>query len=103
MQGKPKYTLYSTIGASLVHWLLCYLFCFVLDWKMFGVALASSIHFCFRAVILIGTCLLDKDLAKCEISLFHEDSKQGLREMATVGWNTMLIKVMGWWAFDVFT
>jgi Na+-driven multidrug efflux pump len=32
-----------------------------------------------------------------------EDSFKGLNEIITVGYNSFLVKVMGWWAFDVFT
>lgn len=33
----------------------------------------------------------------------HEDSWKGFNDIITVGWNSFLVKVMGWWAFDVFT
>jgi hypothetical protein len=32
-----------------------------------------------------------------------EDSFKGLSEIAIIGYNSFLVKVMGWWAFDVFT
>jgi len=70
---------------------------------MSGVALASSLHFVSRAVILILLCRYDKDFAKCELPLKHANSTADLKEMRKIGWNTMLVKVMGWWAFDIFT
>ena len=33
----------------------------------------------------------------------HEDSWKGLGNMFRLGCASMLLKVMGWWAFDVFT
>jgi hypothetical protein len=33
----------------------------------------------------------------------HEDSWKGLGDIAKQGWESLLLKVAGWWAFDVFT
>ena len=102
-QGKPNYTLYSTVGASVCHWILAYVFCVYLDWKMFGVALASCIQFSIRWFVLLVLCKWDKDLRRCELSLMHPDSWKDLGEMFVIGRQTFMVKVMGWWAFDVFT
>ena len=32
-----------------------------------------------------------------------EDSFKGMGEIVSVGYNSFMVKVMGWWAFDVFT
>jgi len=70
---------------------------------MFGVALASAIHMCLRWVITLVLFKLDEDLEKSDIPLTHPDSFKDLGKMAIIGWETFLVKVMGWWAFDVFT
>lgn len=70
---------------------------------MTGVAIASLVHFCFRYIIMFSLVSTNKDAQKCMIPLKHEDSWKGLREIVVVGWNSFLVKVMGWWAFDVFT
>jgi Na+-driven multidrug efflux pump len=71
--------------------------------KMTGVAIASMIHFCFRYIIMYSLVSSNKDAQKCMIPLKHEDSWKGHKEIIVVGWNSFLVKVMGWWAFDVFT
>lgn len=71
--------------------------------KMLGVALASSIHFVFRFLIIFACAKLDKDLKKSFIPIFHEDSFKDLGYVLEIGWQSFLLKVMGWWAFDVFT
>jgi len=71
---------------------------------MLGVAIATAIHFFCR--FLFSYLLVqhyDKDTAKCYISLWHEDSWKSLNETLWTGINSFLLKVMGWWAFDVFT
>ena len=70
---------------------------------MYGVALSSSIQFFIRFLILLVCCLYDEELQECEISIMHEDSWIDLDKMFTVGWQNFMVKVMGVWAFDVFT
>ena len=98
-----QYTFYSTLSASICHWIMAYYFAVNLDMKMTGVAIASSIHFVIRAVVSITCVRLDPDLKKCLIPIMHEDSWKGLKDMFHLGCSSMLLKVMGWWAFDVFT
>ena len=93
----------STIGASIIHWVLAYYLGVHLDMKMTGVAIASMVHFIFRFIFMYYLVTNNKDAQKCLISLRHEDSWKGLKEIIIVGWNSFLVKVMGWWAFDVFT
>lgn len=61
------------------------------------------VHFCFRFIFMFILVRTDKRAQKCFIPLNHEDSFKGLREIAVVGRDSFLVKVMGWWAFDVFT
>lgn len=51
LQGRPHFGLYSTIGASIIHMGIAYYFTKVLEWKMFGIALSSGIHFVLRFLI----------------------------------------------------
>jgi Na+-driven multidrug efflux pump len=95
--------MFSTIGASIIHWILAYYLAVDLDMKMTGVAIASSIHFVFRTLISYLCVKFDKDLSRGLISLRHEDSWKGFGDAARLGGNSILLKVMGWWAFDVFT
>lgn len=101
--GKPIYSLYSTVGASIIHWVLAWFLGVKLDMKMTGVAIASSIHFVFRFIIIYAFLRSDKQAQKCFIPLSHPDSFKGKREIMIQGYNSFVVKVMGWWAFDVFT
>jgi Na+-driven multidrug efflux pump len=58
--GQPKYGLYSTMGASIIHWALACFLAVKLDMKMTGVAIATSIHFCFRFIIMYALMRNDK-------------------------------------------
>lgn len=70
-QGKPQYSLYSTAGASVIHWMIAYVLAVKYDMKMLGVALASSIHFIFRFLIIFAFAKADKDLKKSFLPIFH--------------------------------
>lgn len=85
-QGKPRYTLYSTIIASVVHYFLVYYLALDLDMKMTGVALSSGVQFILRTVVLMICCWCDKDLRRSEVSIFHPSSRQDLGEMLKIGW-----------------
>ena len=89
--------------ASVTHYFLVYYLALDLDMKMYGVALSSGIHFIIRTVVLIICAKCDKDLLRSEVSMFHPSSYEDLGPMLKIGWETFLVKVMGWWAFDVFT
>lgn len=70
---------------------------------MLGAAIASSIHFVCRFLIAYFFISRDEKLKKCFISFNHPDSWKDLGHITKVGWNSFLLKVMGWWAFDIFT
>lgn len=95
--------MYSIAGASLIHFILAPYLATTLDLKMTGVAISTSIHFVIRFIIQYLCCICDKDLQRSHIPLWHPDSWNGLGEITKIGFNSFLMKVMGWWAFDVFT
>lgn len=70
---------------------------------MAGIAIASCAHFFARLIFSYIIVHLDTDLSKCLIPYSHEDSWKDLREMINIGYQSLLLKVMGCWAFDVFT
>jgi len=61
------------------------------------------IQFIVRAAVGFLLTVTDKDLNKSFISMKDPESWKDLGEMYTLGWNTILLRVMAWWAFDVFT
>jgi Na+-driven multidrug efflux pump len=44
--------MYSKIGASFVHFIVCYYLTVHLKWGMHGIAISTSLHFFLRFVIL---------------------------------------------------
>lgn len=101
--GKPKYFLFSTVGASLLHYTLAYILGVKYGLNIVGVAIASNIHFIARFLIIYSLILKDEESRKCLIPLRHEDSFIDLREIFKVGYDSFVNRVMGWWAFDVYT
>ena len=93
----------STVGASIFHWFVAYYLAVSCDMRMTGIAIASSLQFVVRALISIVCVYLDKDLEKCLLPILHEDSWKGLGDMAKLGFSSILLKVMGWWALEIFT
>jgi Na+-driven multidrug efflux pump len=91
------------MGASMVHWFLAYHLGVKLDMKIEGVAIASMVHFICRFLLMHFFLRNNKEAQQCFIPLRDEDSYKGLKEIVTVGYNAFMVKVMGWWAFDVFT
>ena len=56
-----------------------------------------------RYAIAYCFAVSDKDLSKCLIPLSHPDSWKDFKYTIKIGWESFLLRVMGWWAFDVFT
>jgi hypothetical protein len=56
-----------------------------------------------RFLISLFFSFWDEDLRKCLIPLSHPDSWKDFRYTMKIGWESFLLRVMGWWAFDVFT
>ena len=101
--GKPKLTLYAMIIASVTHWILAYVLAVVFDYKMIGVAIASGIPSCLRYFVTHLMLIRMPEYRRCVIPLSDPRSWEGLWEMHTLGVQNTLLKVMGWWAFEVLT
>lgn len=93
----------ATIGASLIHFVVAPYLAINLGWGFFGVSVATAIHWLCRSAISLGLVWRDKECRQCLIPITHEDSWKGLGDILKWGFNSFLLSVMGWWAFDVFT
>ena len=87
--------------ASVFHWSTAYVLAVVFGWKMLGVAIASSLQFCVRFLVLYTLLKNTKEFKKCIIPFSDPRSWEGLWEMHNLGVTTMILKVMGWWAFEI--
>jgi len=61
-QNKPKYSMYSTIIASILHFFLAPLLAVQYDMRMLGISYATFIHFFVRFLVNYILFKLDKDL-----------------------------------------
>ena len=103
LQGHPETQFISTGLATLIHYFLANYLARTLDLRMQGIAIATLVHFAARLFFSATYCRLNSDLKRGIIPLRHEDSFKELGYIAKVGWESFRLKVMGWWAFDVFT
>ena len=92
-----------TIIPSIIHWFLAYHLAVHKKMYITGVAISSSVHFVFRFIVIFICAICDKDLKKGLIPISHPNSWKSLGHIVKTGWNSFLLSVMGWWAFDVFT
>ena len=92
-----------TMAAALTHIFVAKILCNVYDFKFLGIAIATSIHFVVRA--FVGTVMVryNNQFRKSIIPLFSSESFKGMKEIFKLGFYSVMLKVMGWWAFDVFT
>ena len=92
-----------TMSSALIHFAVAKILCNVYDMKFLGIAIASSLHFIVRAIV--GTVMVryNKKFRKSIIPIFSADSFKGMKEIFKLGFYSVMLKVMGWWAFDVFT
>ena len=104
-QGKPRYSLYGTVAGSLVHFVLAPYLSMTLDLKLVGIAISSAVQFVVRGLVVMTCCYCDKDLQRSFVPLRDPRvwTKAGFSELNSLGWASFVLKVMGWWAFDVFT
>lgn len=77
--------------------------CLDLGWKMHGIAIATAIHFFLRFFFTRTICHMDSKLSENMVSIRAPECWEGLGEMFKFGFDFFLLRVMGWWAFDVFT
>ena len=91
--------------ASAIHWFLANYLAVTLDMRMLGISISTCIHFIIRYISGYFIMKFDKDLNKFFIPFSDPESydKAGLTEMNSLGWSVFAMRVMGWWANDVFT
>jgi len=70
---------------------------------MIGIAIATGGYYVVRFALRLIFARCDKELSKHSVSLMDPRSWENLNEMHQYGFSTMTLKVMTWWAFDVFT
>jgi Na+-driven multidrug efflux pump len=101
--GKNQYSMYSTISGTLFHLALMCLIFDNFENKMTGTAICSAIQFMTRSAVGFTLTWFDKDINGAFISFRDPESWKDLKEMYAYGYNTVLLRVMAWWAFDIFT
>ena len=95
--------MWSTIFASILHiWIAPYM-AVTLVMKMVGLGIATIFHFFIRFMINFIMCSLDATVKQGLVSPFDKACWIEFPYVIGVSWNAFLIKVAGWWAFDVFT
>ena len=70
---------------------------------MKGVAIATCLQFIVRFLVIYLCAHSDEDLGRCFIPIKHEDSWKDLRGTINQGFESFLLRVMAWWAFDIYT
>lgn len=93
----------STVLASFSHWTIAYILCCVFDYKMIGIGISTGSYYIIRFLLRTVFARCDKELSKHSVALNDPKSWENLSEMHQYGFSTMTLKVMTWWAFDVFT
>ena len=69
--GKPRVSMWSTIGASIMHiWIAPY-FAVTLNMKMAGLSIATAIHFFLRTVINFCSCYSNELVSQAMTSPFQ--------------------------------
>jgi len=101
--GKTTINLYSTSIASVIHWIIAFSIVDCFESKMIGIAIATNIHFIFRFIIAVILTRTDEKVKEGIISFDSPESWKDLGVMCKLGFDSVLLKVMAWWAFDVFT
>lgn len=91
------------VSSAATHFLVAKTLTSVYDLKFLGIAIASSIHFIVRGVV--GTLLVryGKSFKKSIVPICSGDSFKDMGAIFKLGFQSIMLKVMGWWAFDVFT
>lgn len=101
--GQTQITLIMTSFASLVHLVLASALIDVFPSKMTGIGISSMIHMFCRFLIAVVFVRFNKVTSEALIPFSDPESRKDLKEMAILGFNSFLLRVMAWWAFDVFT
>ncbi|CDW78027.1 na+-driven multidrug efflux pump [Stylonychia lemnae] len=98
-----KADMFSKIGASLVHFGLCYYLAVKRDMGMFGVAVSTSFHFFCRFLILFLFFKLKSQFNSQNVSLFHRENFRNLGHQIKLSFQCASFSIWSWWAFDIFT
>jgi Na+-driven multidrug efflux pump len=96
-------TLYQTVIASLIHWTIAFSTINYFENKMTGLAIASSVQFIVRMLVAVTYAFITEDTRRGLLPMSDPESSKDLKEIFVHGANSFLLRVMGWWAFDVFT
>lgn len=89
--------------SSVIHWILAFSLFGQYENKMTPIVIATTVHFVFRFIVPFTFA---KTNAKCNenmISIRDSESWKDLKEIFQQGFDSLMLRVMAWWAFDVFT
>ena len=103
LQGKPFVNVINKLFPSLIHIWLAHHLAVTLDMRIRGIAIATLIHFILRFLFAMSYAFYKPELRKGLQPLTHPKSVENLSEVTSLGYHSFLNRVMGWWAFDVFT
>lgn len=92
-----------TTSSALVHFSVAKVLCNVYDMKFLGIAIASAVHFVARFLVGVMVVRYTKTFNSHIVPLCSADSFKDMNDIFKLGMQSVLLKVMGWWAFDVFT
>lgn len=102
LQGKPIINVLVLGMASLVQLLLSWVLAIQLDWKMEGIAIATTANFVTRFVVAVIYVHSDSHLRKSVIPLFSCETLRDLKFVWVQGYNSLMLRVMSWWTFDIY-
>lgn len=101
--GKNEVGMFSTIFGTLVHFIVVNCIFDSFTNKMIPIGIASGLQFFARAFSSYIQTMLDEKCKSAFIPYSDPASWEDLGEIYRHGFNTLLLRTMGWWAFDVFT
>jgi hypothetical protein len=102
-QNKPRYQMYCTIFASLVHIPIAYWLSVKMKYN--GVCVATLIHFCLKWVFNKMFFMLDPELMRSYVQMKDPETFKwsGIKDMIIMAKTNLFSKVIGFWVFDIFT
>ena len=101
--GVTHYALITLIISSAFHFCMSSFLCRYHDYKMHGIAIATFLHFVCRCLVPFVLIKRNKFFDESIIPFSDKDSWTGFGHIIRLGFVSIMLKVMGWWAFDVFT
>jgi len=101
--GVTHFGLVTNASASLFHYCCSYVLCKYYHWGMYGIAISTFLHFVVRLFVPIYLAQINEKTKKCLIPLSDKDSWTGFPQIIKLAGVQIMVSVMGWWAFDVFT